>query len=241
MDTDRIELLRAFIADEGDALDRRESGDFWPANHHHIAGLMPRASKLLSLAELEDFYFHLLRLDNAPAVKTELEFEALQKGYSRALAMFPVGYPVMRLDRIKGAFLFGRDDVGSIGGTEPLNLEAYRSRRTHLLWFGAFAHLPGLLAKAAKFKELAQIPGLSCLVADVLVRADLRNSLPFPSGGPWTWGMVMLALQSPGEGEAVVRKLVAADVAPEARETTLSVLRRCLAAAGRQELESLLT
>ncbi len=241
MDADRSELLRAFIADEGNALGCRASGDFWPANHHHIAGLMPKASKLLSPAELEDLYFHLLRLDNAPAVKTGLEFEALQKAYSRALALFPVGYPVMRLDRIKGAFLFGRDDVGWVGSTEPLTLEAYRSRRTHLLWFGAFAHLPGLLAKAAKFKELAQLPGLSCLVADVLVRADLRGSLPFPAGGPWTWGLVMLSLQSPGEGEAVVRKLVAADVAPGARETTLGVLRRCLAAAGRQDLEPLLT
>ncbi|PTT83975.1 hypothetical protein DBR42_15475 [Pelomonas sp. HMWF004] len=83
---------------------------------------------------------------------------------------------------------------------------------------------------------MAQEAGQAAYVARVLMHADLTDYFPFASGGPWVWAMVFLALQDQAEAESVVRKLTAITWPPEGRATTVDVLRRCLAAAGRQDL-----
>lgn len=228
-------MLEQFIHDEAAALLRAEQGSFYPDNHHLIKPLLAKATQLLTPAQQVELYFHLLRLNVCPPVKTEAEFNALGAAYTRVVALFDHGYPICLLDRPKGLFLFGRNRQGSLAGEPVVTHETYARHLAVWRYLDGFAHMPGMLSKKAKFAELGADLALVERTTRVLLRTDLVKDLPNASC-LWFWAMVLLALQAPASGGTVVDWLPqAASHTPDHR-FFLENLARYLRAAGRDDL-----
>lgn len=228
-------ILEQFIQDEAAALLQEEQGSFYPSNHHLIKPLVAKAAKLLPPPQQVELYFHLLRLNVCPPVKTAAEFEALCAAYTRVLTLFDHGYPVCCLDRPKALFLFGRDQQGSLAGEPVATHETYARHLTAWRYLDGFAHMPGMLSKKAKFAELGADPALVERVTRVLLRTDLVKDLSSATC-LWFWAMVFLALQAPESGGTVVDWLPQATAHTPDHRFHLENLARYLRAAGRDEL-----
>lgn len=228
-------ILEQFIHDEAAALLQAEQGSFYPDNHHLIKPLVAKATKLLPPSQQVELYFHLLRLNVCPPVKTEAEFDALGAAYTRVLALFDHGYPVCCLDRPKGLFLFGRNRQGPLAGEPVVTHETYARHLTAWRYLDGFAHMPGMLSKNAKFAELSADPALVERTTRVLLRTDLVKELPSATC-LWFWAMVLLALQAPASGATVVEWLSQAAANTPDHRFFLENLARYLQAAGRDDL-----
>lgn len=146
-------ILEQFILDEAAALQRKEQGSFYPDNHHIIKPLAAKANKLLSPALRIELYFHLLRLDFCPPVKTSSEFEALSAAYTRALPL-DRGYAVCGLSRPKGLFLFGRNSHGLMDGEPVESHETYAKHLTAWRYLDGFHTCPACSASGPNLPSL---------------------------------------------------------------------------------------
>lgn len=228
-------LLQQFIEDESSALGRGERGAFYPDNHHLITPLIVRAPRLLSEEDRVELYFHLLRGNVCPSIKTEGEFELLRAAHARVLPLQSEGYPVCTLPRARGLFLFGLDDRGALPDEPPAALASYIGHLAFWRYADSFWHMPGMLKKRAKFVELAQDGARLARVRKVLLGMRLREDLPMATC-LWFWSFVFLALQDEAAGAEVVDKILAEDVSVEDGELIRSCLLRYLAASERPGL-----
>lgn len=228
-------ILQQFIQDEAAALSLEEQGSFYPDNHHRIQPLLTKASKLLSPPQQVDLYFHLLRLNVSPPIKTAAEFEALSAAYTQVLTLFDRGYPVCSLRRPKGLFLFGRDDQGPLNGEPAAEHESYAKHLAVWRYLDGFSHMPGMLNKKAKFAELSADHALVERVTKVLLRTDLTRDLTSATS-LWFWAMVLLVLQSPTLGTTAVDWLQQAASRTPDHRFFLENLVRYSQAAGREDL-----
>jgi hypothetical protein len=228
-------ILEQFIQDEAAALLQEEQGSFYPDNHHLIKPLVAKATKLLPPSQQVELYFHLLRLNECPPIKTEAEFDTLGAAYTRVLTLLDHGYPVCRLDRPKGLFLFGRDRQGSLAEEPVATHETYARHLAAWRYLDGFTNMPGMLSKKAKFAELGADLALVERVTRVLLRTDPVKELPSATC-LWFWGMVLLALQTPASGGTVVDWLQQASAHTPDHRFFLENLVRFLRAAGRDEL-----
>lgn len=237
MPTSNDRMLEHFILDEDAALMRKEQGSFYPNNHHHIKPLVAKASKLLPPSRQVDLYFHLLRLNVSPPVKTRNEFETLNTAYTRVLPLIDRGYPVCSLARPKGLFLFGRDDRGALFDAE-MQTDTHETYAHHLAtwrYFDGFSNMPGMLSKKIKFAELGSNTVLVERVTRVLLRINLPKDLPTATC-LWFWAMVLLALQTPVSGARVVGWLTQAAAHTPDHRFYLENLARYLRATGREDM-----
>ncbi|WP_374406217.1 hypothetical protein [Hydrogenophaga sp.] len=231
------DTLEQFIQDEAAALLSEEQGSFYPDNHHRIHPLLAKASKLLPPAQQTELYFHLLRLNVCPPIRTAAEFDALNAAYTRVTALIGRGYPVCSLPRPKGLFLFGRDARDALDGEPSATQEAYGKLLTVWRYLDGFSHMPGMLNKKARFAELGADFALAERATKVLLQIRLAQDLTSATC-LWFWAMVLLALQSPPLGARVVDWLLrAASETPDHR-FLLENLARYVSAAGREDLLS---
>ena len=71
-------ILQQFIEDEASTYLQGERGSFYPDNHHRIKPLVTRAHKLLPRTQRVELYFHLLRLNEFPSVKSTDDFDVVR-------------------------------------------------------------------------------------------------------------------------------------------------------------------
>ena len=105
MPSSKTEILEQFIEDESLHYPRGDQGPYFPSNHHRITPLVAQASKLLPRNGRVDLYFHLLRLNHYPLVKSAAEFDAVLEAYARIKPWFQRGYPYCSMPRPMGLFL----------------------------------------------------------------------------------------------------------------------------------------
>ena len=94
MTSSKTEILEQFIEDESLHYPRGDQGSYFPSNHHRITPLVAQASKLLPRDRRVDLYFHLLRLNHYPMVKSAAEFDVVLEAYARLKPLFQRGYPI---------------------------------------------------------------------------------------------------------------------------------------------------
>lgn len=235
MNTLATELLKDFINDENAALLEERQGHFFPANHHRILPLIPKALKLLPVEQRQRFYFHLLRLGSLPPIKAADEWPILSEAYRQVLPLFASGYPAMLLSRATGLLLFGFDSNGSLPDEPPGNLESYAAHLRLWRYLNGFSHIPGMLAKQKKFQELAADPASLERIRKTLAHIRYCND-EAPTLCLWFWAMIFVALSAPATAETTVRELLEAHAGTAEFERTREILRRYIAAAGRQDL-----
>ncbi|MBL0249622.1 MAG: hypothetical protein IPQ26_03015 [Elusimicrobia bacterium] len=237
MSSSQIEILKKFIEDEALHYPRGEQSPYFPSNHHRITPLVARAPKLLPRDKRVDLYFHLLRLNHFPAIKSVAEFDPLLDAYARIRPLFKRGYPYCSMPRPMGFFLFGIDDHGSLVGEPRVT---YVSLLAHLKFWryaGSFSHMPGMLKKQQRFLELSGDSALVDRVTKTLLRINLVDDLT-TSSCLWFWSFMLLAIQDIDSGKVAVEWLLQAKCPPSERSFFLENLTRYLRTSSRKDLLS---
>ena len=229
------DILQQFIEDEDSALTRNKQGAFYPDNHHRIKPLVPKAARLLARDKRTDFYFHLLRLNECPAVKTADEFELLLNAYARLTPMFIVNNQRCLLPRPKGLFLFGHDDHQTLTDEPAPSVDTFLGYLKFWRYADSFWHMPGMLKSQSKFLLLSQDSALLGRVSKVLHRVKLNIDLTLPTT-LWFWSLMLLALQQESSAREATRWLLQAECCPSDRAFFVTNLARYLRAASRNEL-----
>ncbi|WAC74738.1 hypothetical protein OU995_08570 [Roseateles sp. SL47] len=225
-DSPERRLLLDFMTNEAGALTRGEQGDFWPSHHHQITPLIGRAGKFLNEGEQTAFFYHLLRLDHAPSLKSEEDFRLLYRAYEALRSIVWRGYPVCMLPVHAALFLFGHDQFGRLPSEPTPSLALYRSSLEFLRYARSFSHMPGIMSKRDKFVELSADRALVARVRKTLVYDDVQTEL----GQLWLWAFVFLTLQVEDEAAAVVEHL-RAQAAEAGDDKHLETLARFMKAA----------
>ncbi|WP_431262354.1 hypothetical protein ACQ859_19650 [Roseateles chitinivorans] len=204
-DTPERQLLLDFIADEASSLRYGEQGEFWPSHHHLITPLIGKAGKFLVEAEHTAFFFHLLRLDHLPSLKSEEDFALLLRAYEGLRSIVWRGYPVCSLPLHAAVFLFGHDQFARLPGEPEPSLAGYRSSLDFLRYARSFSHMPGIMGKRQKFADLSADRALVARVRKTLVHGnqELLDGL----GQLWLWAFVFLVLQVEEEAQPVIRQI----------------------------------
>lgn len=228
-------ILQQFIDDEASTYLLGVRGSFYPDNHHRIKPLVARAHKLLPGPQLVELYFHLLRLNECPTVKSTDEFEAMRSAYDSIKPLFTHGYPCCSMERPKGLFLFGSDDQGALSGEPETTHESFLRHLKFWRYADSFWHMPGMLKKQKKFIELSGDQVLLNRVTKVLLRVDLVEDIPTATC-LWFWSLVLLAIQGKESGGAVVKRLLQAKCNLNDRTLILETLARYLRASARVDL-----
>lgn len=231
------ELLKSFITCEASALAQLKQGKVYPSKHYEIMALIPKAPKLLTPDERIEFYFYLLRLGVDFAPKDKNEFPLLQRAYMRILPIFSAGYPACSMDRVHGLLLFGMDDRGTLSLEPPPTPELYSKYLALWRYCNSFWHIPGMLKKSAKFFDKASDSESTIRVRKVL--SHIRYCHESSVTCLWFWALVFLLLSHPETDEVTVREINGANI-PD-RDETLEILRRYITAAGKNQLQSLIT
>jgi hypothetical protein len=237
MPNSQTEILEQFIEDEAVHYLKGDQGSYFPSNHHKITPLVVRAPKLLPRDRRVDLYFHLLRLNRYPAIKSVAEFDILLDAYARVRPLFKRGYPYCSMPRPMGLFLFGVDDHGSLVGEPQLT---YESLLTHLKFWrfaDSFWHMPGMLKKQQKFLELSGDSALLDRVTKTLLRINLEDDLT-NSTCLWFWSFMLLAVQGNNSGKVAVDWLLQAECPSSDRSFFLQNLTRYLRTSSREDLIS---
>lgn len=229
------EILQQFIEDEDCALARNAQGDFYPSNHHRIKPLVPRAPRLLSSEKRGDFYFHLLRLNECPAITSGNEFDILLTAYSRIIPLFIGNHLRCSLPRPKGLFLFGRDDLGELTEEPSPNLDSYLAHLRFWRYADSFSHMPGMLASQPGFLTLSADRALLERVTKVLARINLNLDVRSPTT-LWFWALMLLALQQEISAKTATLWLLETECNAADRPHFVAHLARYLRACSRAEL-----
>ncbi|ANH67652.1 hypothetical protein [Mitsuaria sp. 7] len=229
-DTPQRQLLLDFIADEAAALQRGEQGGFWPSNHHLISPLIGKAGKFLDESEQVAFFYHLLRLDHCPPVKTEEDFALLLRAYGGLGGLLSRGYPVCSLPFHLAVFLFGQDPLARLPDEPEPSLASFQSGVTFLRYARSFSHMPGIMSKRQKFADLSADRALVARVRKTLMHGDRK--LLDGLGQLWLWAFVFLVLQVQEDAQPVIRK-IREDAAAAGDAKRVETLERFIAAAGK--------
>ncbi len=237
MSSPQTEILEQFIEDENLHYPRGEQGPYFPSNHHRITPLVQRAPKLLPRDRRVDLYFHLLRLNQYPAIKAVAEFDTLLDAYTRIRPLFRRGYPYCSMPRPMGLFLFGIDDHGPLVGEPQTTCESLLVHLTFWRYANSFWHMPGMLKKQQKFLDLSGDSALLDRVTRTLLRIDLVNDLTTPTC-LWFWSFMLLAVQGNDSGNVAVEWLLQAECQPSERSFFFENLTRYLRASSREDLLS---
>ena len=229
------DILESFIEDEAAAYLRGDQGSFFPHNHHRIIPLISKAPKLLTEHRRIDFYFHLLRLDVCPALKSEDEFKLLLDAYTSVKPLLARGYPACLLGRAKGLFLFGSDDYGPLAGESGITQESYVKLLKFWRYAGSFWHMSGMLKKRPKFLELSDDNVLLNRVVQVILRIRPADDVP-RSTSLWFWALMLLAIQQQESGITVTEWLMQADWPVSEKPKVLLYLTHYLRASSREDI-----
>ncbi len=229
------EYLQHFIDDEDRACAQRERGDFFPSYHHRIRPLVARAPRLLPRDRRVALYFHLLRLDQCPAIKSAEEFPLLTEAYTCVEPLFVQGYPVCLLQRPKGLYLFGTNDQGPLDAEPVVSHADYLASFPFWRYAESFWHMPGMLQKQQKFLALSQDEALVRRVTKVVLRTHPVDDLTTRTC-LWFWALVLLVLQQQEPGAAVVEWFLRFECRESARRELLAILSRYLRASSRTDL-----
>ena len=235
MTSSKTEILEQFIEDESLHYPRGDQGPYFPSNHHRITPLVAQASKLLPRNGRVDLYFHLLRLNHYPMVKSAAEFDVVLEAYARLKPWFQRGYPYCSMPRPMGLFLFGSDDRGELAGEPPITYESQSEPLKFWRYANSFSHMPGMLKKQQKFLELSGDSALLDRVTKTLLRIHLADDLT-SSTCLWFWSFILLAVQGKGSGQVVVEWLLHAECPPSERAFFVDNLARYLRTASREDL-----
>ena len=230
-----LEVLERFLGDEEVALAQGSSGSYYPSNHHRIKPLVSRAPRMLDTDRRVSLYFHLLRHDVCPSLKSDLELDLLKLAYERVKPLFSVGHPALIMSRAKGLFLFGSNDCHWLAEGSGFTISQYRGRLSFWRHVDSFWHMTGMLSKQDKFAQWAQDRALLARAAEVLHSVQLERDLIF-SSQLWFWALLLLTLQEEATARVAVDWLLRARCANPMRAELINHLSRYLAAAGRPEL-----
>lgn len=233
----QTEILEQFIEDEAVHYTRGDRGPYFPSNHHRITPLVARAPKLLPRDRRVDLYFHLLRLNHYPAIKSVAEFDILLDAYERIRPLFKRGYPYCSMPRPMGLFLFGIDDHGSLVGEPQITYESLLAHLKFWRYADSFWHMPGMLKKQQTFLELSGDSALLDRVTKTLLRINLVDDLT-TSTCLWFWSFMLLAVQGNDSGKVAVEWLLQAECPPSERSFFLENLTRYLRTSSREDLLS---
>ena len=235
MTSSKTEILEQFIEDESLHYPRGDQGSYFPSNHHRITPLVAQASKLLPRDRRVDLYFHLLRLNHYPMVKSAAEFDVVLEAYARLKPWFQRGYPYCSMPRPMGLFLFGSDDHGELAGEPPITYESQSEPLKFWRYANSFSHMPGMLKKQQKFLELSGDSALLDRVTKTLLRIHLADDLT-SSTCLWFWSFILLAVQGNASAQVVVEWLLQAECPPSERAFFVDNLARYLRTASREDL-----
>lgn len=231
----QTKILEQFIEDEALHYPRGDQGSYFPSNHHRITPLVARAPKLLPRDRRVDLYFHLLRLNHYPAIKSAAEFDVLIDAYTRVRPLFKRGYPYCSMPRPMGLFLFGIDDHDPLVGEPQITYESLLIHLKFWRYADSSWHMLGMLKKQQKFLELSGDSVLLDRVTKTLLRTNLIDDLT-TSTCIWFWSFMLLAVQGNDSGKVVVEWLVQAEYTPLERSFFLENLMRYLHASSREDL-----
>jgi hypothetical protein len=237
MPSSQAEVLEQFIEDEALHYPKGDQGSYFPSNHHLITPLVALAPKLLSPDRRVDLYFHLLRLNHYPTIKSAAEFDNLLDAYARIRPLFKLGYPDCSIPRPMGLFLFGIDDHGSLVGEPQITYESLLAHLKFWRYANSFWHMPGMLKKQQKFMEISGDAALLDRVTKTILRINLVDDLT-TSTCLWFWSFMLLAIQGNDSGKVAVEWLLQAECPPSERSFLLDNLTRYLRASSREDLLS---
>ena len=166
-----------------------------------------KRAKVLPVDRQRRLYFHILRQWSVPKKLGQAELPLLLDAYSDVIASAHRGYPVIRLQRMHGLLHFGYAPGFDLDRAAPPDLEEFKRRRA--LWHAFnFQHLPGMLAKLAKFvpfsHEPATVTRLHALVGLVRFRTSDYDGKTYSVFDFALWGMMTIVLLDTARRESLL-------------------------------------
>lgn len=149
-------LFKTLISTEERAVETGEQSGWYPSNWHKIDQYKRRATAVLDEPTLERFYYHLLHLGVVPGAEVKGTYSLLEKAYREHLPLMHKAHDgrlISSIQRLQGLMLFGFDHLAEVGRNDGLS--DYLRYRSAYMIYQSYIHIPGMLAKPARFIPLA--------------------------------------------------------------------------------------